>query len=87
MADVRELIEHIVRALVADPSQVQLTESRDDDTIVYTIRAASDELGRVIGKQARVVNDARIALGDGLGTLLGSVSGILLERDTLLPKG
>jgi predicted RNA-binding protein YlqC (UPF0109 family) len=56
MADVRELIEHIVRALVADPSQVQLTESRDDDTIVYTIRAASDELGRVIGKQGRVVN-------------------------------
>lgn len=41
MADVRELIEHIVRALVADPSQVQMTKSRDDDTIVYTIRAAS----------------------------------------------
>ena len=56
MADVRELIEHIVHALVADLSQVQLTESRDDDTIVYTIRAASDELGRVIGKQGRVVN-------------------------------
>jgi predicted RNA-binding protein YlqC (UPF0109 family) len=87
MADARELIEHIVRALVADLSQVQLTESRDDDTIVYTIRAPSDELGRVIGKQGRVVNDARIALGDGLGALLGSVSGSLLERDTLLPKG
>ena len=56
MADARELIEHIVRALVADPSQVQLTESRDDDTIVYTIRAPSGELGRVIGKQGRVVN-------------------------------
>jgi hypothetical protein len=36
---------------------------------------------------ASVVNDARIALGDGLGALLGSVSGSLLERDTLLPKG
>ena len=31
MADVRELIKRIVRALVADPSQVQLTESRDDE--------------------------------------------------------
>jgi hypothetical protein len=36
---------------------------------------------------ASVVNDARIALDDGLGALLGSVSGSLLERDTLLPKG
>jgi hypothetical protein len=36
---------------------------------------------------ASVVNDARIALGDGLGALLGSVSGSLLERDPLLPKG
>jgi predicted RNA-binding protein YlqC (UPF0109 family) len=56
---VRDLVEFLVRALVADPDAVRVTEFEDDDATVLEIHVADDDLGRVIGRDGRVANAIR----------------------------
>jgi predicted RNA-binding protein YlqC (UPF0109 family) len=64
MSDVnmQELVEYIARSLVDDPSQVQVTEVEGANTIVYELRVAPEDMGRVIGKKGRVANAMRTLL-------------------------
>jgi predicted RNA-binding protein YlqC (UPF0109 family) len=55
----RDLVEFLVRALVADPDAVRVTELEEDDAIVLEVRVADDDLGRVIGRDGRVANAIR----------------------------
>ncbi|MGC8843788.1 MAG: KH domain-containing protein, partial [bacterium] len=47
----RELVEKIVQALVDHPEKVQVSEVKGERTIVYEVRVAQDDLGKVIGKE------------------------------------
>ena len=58
----KELIEYIVRSLVDDPSQVRVTEVEGSSTIIYELRVAPEDMGRVIGKSGRVANAIRTLL-------------------------
>ena len=58
----REFIEYIVRSLVDDPSQVRVTEIEGASTIIYELRVAQEDMGRVIGKGGRVANAMRTLL-------------------------
>ena len=54
-----ELVEYVVRSIVDDPSQVQVTETETERSIFYEIRVAPEEVGRVIGRKGRVINAIR----------------------------
>ena len=58
----KELLEYIARSLVDDPSQVSVKETRDGGTVVFELRVAPDDMGRVIGKSGRVANSIRSLL-------------------------
>jgi predicted RNA-binding protein YlqC (UPF0109 family) len=60
--NMKELIEYIVRSLVDDPSQVRVTEVEGSNTIIYELRVAPEDMGRVIGKGGRVANAIRALL-------------------------
>jgi predicted RNA-binding protein YlqC (UPF0109 family) len=60
--NMKELIEYIVRSLVDDPSQVRVTEVEGSSTIIYELRVAPEDMGRVIGKSGRVANAIRTLL-------------------------
>jgi predicted RNA-binding protein YlqC (UPF0109 family) len=55
----RDLVEFLVRALVAEPDAVEVTELEEDDATVLEVRVADDDLGRVIGRDGRVANAIR----------------------------
>jgi predicted RNA-binding protein YlqC (UPF0109 family) len=55
----KELVEGIVRVIVEDPSQVQITETEAEGGVLYEIRAAPGDVGRVIGRKGRVINAIR----------------------------
>ncbi len=55
----RELVEFIARALVADPDSVRVDQLDDDGETVLEVRVAQDDLGRVIGRSGRVANAIR----------------------------
>ncbi len=50
-----ELVKYIVTALVDDKDSVSVTE--DGDVIV--IKVAKDDMGKVIGKQGRIIKSIR----------------------------
>ena len=60
--NMQEFIEYIVRSLVDDPSQVRVTEIEGSSTIIYELRVAPEDMGRVIGKGGRVANAMRTLL-------------------------
>ena len=55
----RDLVEFLVRALVADPDAVRVEEIDSNGDIVYEVHVADDDLGRVIGREGRVANAIR----------------------------
>ncbi len=52
----------MARAIVDNPDEVEVTEEEDDDTIVYRLRVAESDMGKVIGKQGRIANAMRALL-------------------------
>jgi uncharacterized protein len=63
MAEMKELIETIGKALVDYPDQVQVKEVEGEATTVLELRGATNDLGKVIGKQGRTARAIRTILG------------------------
>ncbi len=57
------LMTEIVRALVDDPSAVQVEAIPDNDVTVLRLRVAPTDIGKVIGKQGRTARSLRTILG------------------------
>lgn len=55
----KNLIEYLVKALVDEPTQVDIREVEGEDSTTYEIRVASTDLGKVIGKQGKIANALR----------------------------
>ncbi len=58
----RELVEHIVRALVDDIDSVKVNEVEGENLTVIELRVARTDLGKVIGKQGRNARAIRTIL-------------------------
>jgi predicted RNA-binding protein YlqC (UPF0109 family) len=55
----RDTIELVVKALVDDPSAVDVREAQRDGTTRIEVRVAPPDMGKVIGKQGRTVRALR----------------------------
>jgi predicted RNA-binding protein YlqC (UPF0109 family) len=55
----RELVEFIARGLVDQPDAVQVREIEGEHSLVVEVKVAPDDVGKVIGKQGRIVNALR----------------------------
>ncbi|QLQ07917.1 MAG: KH domain-containing protein [Anaerolineae bacterium] len=58
----KELVEYMAKNLVDDPSQVHVRESVTPQEIRVDLHVAPDDMGRIIGKNGRVVNSLRVLL-------------------------
>jgi hypothetical protein len=58
----KNLIQHIAEAIVEYPDQVVVTEEQEEGLIVYRLRVAESDMGRVIGKEGRIANAMRTLL-------------------------
>jgi len=58
----RELIEFVARSLVDEPAAVQVQERHTDAAIVFELRVASPDVGKVIGKHGRTAHALRLLL-------------------------
>ena len=59
-----ELLVQIAKGLVSDPDAVNVTvdDIDEDGVIVYHLHVASDDMGRVIGKQGRIAKAIRTVM-------------------------
>jgi len=58
----KDLLEYIVKAIVAEPDAVKITEENSDEGLLIKLEVAPDDKGRVIGRQGRVAQALRTLL-------------------------
>ena len=66
----KSLIEQIVKALVDIPEEVSVAEVEGERTVIFELRVATSDIGKVIGKQgntARAIRTIISAAGSKLG--------------------
>jgi len=56
---VRELVEFLAKSLVDNPDQVQVKEVEGERSIILELTVASEDMGKVIGKQGRIAKAIR----------------------------
>ncbi|MBK8985859.1 MAG: KH domain-containing protein [Chloroflexi bacterium] len=58
----KELVEYIVKSLVDEPDAVHVSEYADRSATTLELSVAAPDMGRVIGKNGRVINSIRALL-------------------------
>ena len=59
--DLVTLTETIVKKIVSDPESVSVKEfeTEEEDTVLIEVMISNDDLGKVIGKDGRIINAIR----------------------------
>lgn len=58
----RELVLFLARSLVEHPDEVDVKEIDEPDALVFELKVAESDLGRVIGRQGRTAKALRTVL-------------------------
>lgn len=58
----KELVEIIAKALVDHPDEVSVQEVEGDQSITLELTVATDDMGKVIGKQGRIAKAIRTVI-------------------------
>ncbi len=54
-----ELLAYLARELVDDPEAVRVETEEREDALVFVLHVAPDDVGKVIGRQGRIVRALR----------------------------
>ena len=58
----KELLTYIVQNLVEKPDEVSVTEREANGETVFEVLVADGDMGKVIGRQGRIVKEIRILM-------------------------
>ena len=58
----KELVEYIAKSLVDDPDQVRVTQVIGEQSIIFELQVAQEDMGKIIGKEGRIANAIRTLL-------------------------
>lgn len=58
----KDLVEYIAKSLVNDPSRVEVVIREKDRSIAMELKVATEDLGKVIGKNGRIAKSIRSVL-------------------------
>src|ERR1700690_2988145 len=58
----KDLVDFLARGLVDHPEQVEVEEIEEPDALVFELKVAEEDLGKVIGKQGRTAKALRTIL-------------------------
>lgn len=55
----KELVEYVVRNLVSMPEEVQINSVDAEGKMMIKVKVAKEDMGRVIGKDGRIIRSIR----------------------------
>lgn len=58
----KEIVEVIAKAIVNNPSEVQVEEERAGSSVILKLHVAPEDMGKVIGKQGRIAKAIRLVM-------------------------
>ena len=58
----KELLTYIVQSLVDNPDKVTVEEKATERETVFEVRVADGDMGKVIGRQGRIVRQIRVLM-------------------------
>ena len=58
----KDLLLYIARSLVEHPDDVTVTEKQGADELTLELRVAPDDMGKVIGRQGRIIKEVRVLM-------------------------
>lgn len=54
-----ELLQLLTKSIVDNPDSVEIRKAEAEKTIIYEIKVAEEDVGKVIGKHGRIINAIR----------------------------
>ena len=58
----KALLTYIIQSLVENPDEVSVTERKAEGETVFEVRVAEGDMGKVIGRQGRIVKEIRVLM-------------------------
>ncbi len=55
----KDALSYIISSIVDDPKQVEISEEETDGVINYTVTVAKEDMGKIIGKNGKVIKSIR----------------------------
>jgi len=55
----KKALEYIVASIVDNPKEVEITEQDENGIINFTIKVASSDMGKIIGKNGKIIRAVR----------------------------
>ncbi len=55
----KEILETIIMNLVADPKSVSINEIVGETAVIYEVKVAENDMGKIIGKQGKLARSIR----------------------------
>ncbi len=55
----KDILQTIIESLVDDKSQIQINQKEEDKNVVFEVKVAHEDMGRVIGKEGRIAKAIR----------------------------
>ncbi len=66
----KEMVEFVVRKIVEDQDAVVVSEVDNDQSVIIKLKVATNDLGKVIGKDGRTARSIRVLL-QSISTQIG----------------
>lgn len=54
-----EFLNYLIPQLVDNKERIAITKAEEDGSIVFTIQVAKEDMGKVIGKEGKIINAIR----------------------------
>lgn len=55
----KEMLETIVKSLVTDLDAVSINEIEGEKNVIFEVKVAQNDMGKIIGKEGRIANSIR----------------------------
>lgn len=55
----KDLVEYLINSLVEEKDKTSVTETVQDGRTIITVKVSSEDMGRIIGKEGRIIRAIR----------------------------
>lgn len=78
----RDFVEYVVKQIVDNPDQVEITREVDEMGVLITLKVSKDDMGKIIGKSGQTAKALRILL-----RIIGSKNNARVNLKIVEPGG